>query len=369
MNLPGNSLPTPLRLLAIAFLGLLALAALAVGHPTAAGAKVKVVAKAAADAPEAVRVVAHTPEVAQRIEFFVDGRRQSVKRSVDWRHGRKGLLEVQPGRHRLTAVAIHPGGEVSRGVRIIRLARKQGGGKIGIRPAKPVSEPKPAPTPPSLPPGVLFDGGFDNGFESWHVQALDYRVSLFNSGAFSGGAAHFEVHGGDVEPETGSERAEVSGPTFHEGQDLYVRDTIRVPSSSSSSTEWQLIQQLRENDWGGSPGMAVFLEDDLEIEIGAGDGYPMYWEDTELEPNRWYDLVYRVYLSQDPKAGFVEVWLDGVQQKLLNGQSRMYGQTIQRSSNYLKTGVYRSESSTGTTVVEHDNVIVGTGYDAVMAAG
>ncbi|HEU5142020.1 MAG TPA: heparin lyase I family protein, partial [Solirubrobacterales bacterium] len=234
---------------------------------------------------------------------------------------------------------------------------------------KPVKEPAPSPDPTPLPPGVLFNGGFDDGFESWHVQALDYRVSLFSSGAFSGGAAHFEVHSGDVEPETGSERAEVSGPSFNEGQDLYVRDTIRVPSSSSSTTEWQLIQQLRENDWGGSPGMAVFLEDDLEIEIGAGDGYPMYWEDTELEPNRWYDLVYRVKLSQDSGTGFVEVWLDGVQQKLLNGQTRMYGQTIQRPSNYIKTGVYRSQSSTGTTVVEHDNVIVGTSYDAVIAAG
>ncbi|HEU5141808.1 MAG TPA: hypothetical protein VFU04_01495, partial [Solirubrobacterales bacterium] len=118
MNLASNSLPPRLRFPMVAFIGLLALAGVAVGQPAPADAKVKVVAKVAGDAPEAVRVVAHTPEVAQRIEFFVDGRKQGVKRSVNWRHGRKGLLEVQPGRHRLTAVAIHPGGEVSRGVRI-----------------------------------------------------------------------------------------------------------------------------------------------------------------------------------------------------------------------------------------------------------
>ncbi len=91
-------------------------------------------------------------------------------------------------------------------------------------------------------PGVLFDGNFDGGFGSWYVQSLDDRATLFSSGAFQGSqAARFEVQAADVEPDTGSRRSEVSGPTFNEGEDLYIRDAIRAatrtprPGRSSSS--------------------------------------------------------------------------------------------------------------------------------------
>lgn len=291
----------------------------------------------------------------------------------------RGAEHQRPGHHRVSALAIYRHGRVSRAARPIRLTRTSGAGaRIGVHTARRLDKPKsrkPLPNtetaePESqpLPPGVLFNGGFDNGWEGWHVQALDYRVSLFEDG-FSGSGAHFEVHDGDVEPETGSERAEVSGASFEEGQDLYVRDTIRVDSATDSHTDWQLIQQLREHDWCCSPGMAVFLDDDRQLSIGPGDGWEVFWEGPELQTDRWYDLVYRVKLSQDPSEGFVEVWLDGVQQTMYNGASRIYGQTIQRPRNYIKAGIYRSESSTGTTAVDHDNVIVGTSYDAVMAAG
>lgn len=363
--------------------GLLALAVLALSATAPAHGKVRVAAKVNANAP-AIRVVARASRVTKRVLFFVDGRRKGVRSSVGWKRGRKGVLRfkrLRPGRHRLVAVAVHPGGKRSRGAQMIKLQRrtakggKRGGKRIGLRPAQPVktesrpsAEPANSPEEP-LPPGVLFDGGFDDGFDSWHLQALSYRASTFNAGAFSGSAARFEVHQGDVEPETGSQRAEVSGPSFYEGQDLYVRDTVRVPSSSDPDADWQLIMQLRENDWCCSPGMAVFLTDAGELGIGAGDGSPMYWKGPELSPDRWYDLVYRVKLSQDSDEGFVEAWLDGAQQQMENGETRIHGQTIQRPSNYIKAGVYRSSSSTGTTVVDHDNVIVGTSYAAVMAAG
>jgi hypothetical protein len=367
-----------IRLLSLAA-GLLALAVMALSAAAPADGKVRVVAKVNPDGP-AVRVVARASQATKRVLFFVDGRRKGVRSSIGWKRGRKGVLKLnklRPGRHRLTAVAIHPRGKRSRGARTIRLGKRsfkrRGRSRIGLKPARKVEEPKrkkdaeAAESPAPLPPGVLFDGGFDDGFESWYVQALSYRVSI--GPGFSGNAARFEVHDGDVEPDTGSERAEVSGPSFYEGQDLYVRDTIRVPSSSNADTGWQLIQQLRENDWCCSPGMAVFLDDDRELSVGPGDGDETFWEGPELAPERWYDLVYRVKLSQDDDQGFVEVWLDGAQQQMDNGETRIYGQTIQRPSNYIKAGVYRSSSSTGVTVVDHDNVIVGTSYAAVMAAG
>ncbi|HET7121237.1 MAG TPA: heparin lyase I family protein [Solirubrobacterales bacterium] len=220
---------------------------------------------------------------------------------------------------------------------------------------------------PQQPSDILFQSGFEPAFEGWHVQSLSGRANLVDGSSFSGTAnARFEVREGDVEPETGSNRSEVSGPTFNAGQDIYVRDAIRVPSAATYNGSWQIIQQLHETEWGGSPGIAVFLDSDLGLQLGAGDGSPIYWNGPDLHPDRWYDLVYRVSLSQEPSAGFVEVWLDGVQQTLTGGGTRAYGQTIQTSQTYLKAGIYRSRSSSGTSIVEHDNIVVGTSLASVM---
>jgi hypothetical protein len=201
------------------------------------------------------------------------------------------------------------------------------------------------------------------------VQSLPGRASTSASNPFDGSrAARFEVRPGDVEPDTGSQRSEVSGPTFKEGEDLYIRDAIRIPRGNTFEGPWEIVQQLHEEDWNGSPGMAVFLDPGPAFRLGAGDGSPTYWTSSTLNEDRWYDLIYRVNLSQDAATGFVEVWLDGVQQSLANGQTRMYGQTIQMPETYLKAGIYRSKSSTGTSIVEHDSIVIGTSLAAVMGA-
>jgi Polysaccharide lyase len=229
--------------------------------------------------------------------------------------------------------------------------------------AAPVTKPAPVENPE-----ILFNGNFDAGFGGWHVQSLSYRATLVSSGAFQGSqAARFEVQSGDIEPETGSQRSEVSGPTFDEGEDLYIGDAIRIPSGNTYEGPWQIVQQLHEEDWNGSPGVAVFLDEERTLRLGPGDSSQTFWDSAPLQSDRWYDLVYRVNLSQDPGTGFVEVWLDGVQQRLDNGQTRIYGQTTQMPQTYLKAGIYRSKSSTGTSIVEHDAIAVGTSYAAVTA--
>jgi hypothetical protein len=233
--------------------------------------------------------------------------------------------------------------------------------------ATPEATPAPASSPE--PPGqLLFASNFDGSFRPWiDVQSLSARATISTAHPFAGsGAGRFEVQAGDVEPQTGDQRSEVSGPDFNAGEDIYVRDEIRVPNGYSFQGPWQLINQLHEEEWSGSPGIATFLEPNRAIRFGAGDGYPKYWQGPQLEPERWYTLVYRVNLSKDPTQGFVELWWDGVQQVLLNGSTRMYGETIQTSQTYIKAGIYRSRESTGTSIIEHDDIAVGTGMGAVM---
>ncbi|MEZ5079034.1 MAG: heparin lyase I family protein [Solirubrobacterales bacterium] len=201
----------------------------------------------------------------------------------------------------------------------------------------------------------------------WLRQALPGRIkrSRFKP-RFGGKAIRFEVRPGDVEPATGSGRAELSGPTFDEGDDIYVHDGIRVPRAASFRGPWQIVQQLHETDWGGSPGIAVFLDGDRRLRIAAGDGSPRFWRGPRLKPNRWYSLTYRVMLSGSSSAGFVEVWLNGVHRTVRGNRYRAVGQTIQTSRTYIKVGIYRSRSSTGRSVVEHSRVMVGTSLGAVL---
>lgn len=219
---------------------------------------------------------------------------------------------------------------------------------------------------PQLGDEVLFEATFEAGFSGWYVQSLKGRATTRTVDPFEGRrSARFEVRDGDVEPDTGSERSEVSGPTFNEGEDLYIRDAVLVSPSSTYTGPWQIIQQLHEEDWSGSPGMAVFLDSKRRLKIGAGDGSPTFWTSAKLRKDYWYDLIYRVKLSRKPSVGFVEVWLDGVRQSLRNGETRAHGKTIQGTQAYLKAGIYRSRSSRGTSIVEHDDIIVGTSLAAV----
>jgi hypothetical protein len=215
-------------------------------------------------------------------------------------------------------------------------------------------------TRPKTPGQVVFNSDFESAdFNGWLVQSLPGRARVVAKDAYEGKTdARFEVREGDVEPQTGSSRSEVSGPTFDAGEDLYIRDAIRVPAADTFRGPWQIIQQLHETDWGGSPGIAVFLNQNHSLKLGAGDGSPTYWRGPRLSEDKWHNLVYRVKLSRDPRVGFVEVWLDGRKRRLTNGHFRANGETIQAAQTYLKLGIYRSRDSHGTSVVEHDDVIV-----------
>ncbi|MDE3100176.1 MAG: RICIN domain-containing protein [Verrucomicrobiota bacterium] len=69
----------------------------------------------------------------------------------------------------------------------------------------------------------------------------------------------------------------------------------------------------------------------------------------------WQGFVLHVFLSTNWSQGYVELWVNGVQQTFYNGQTRWYGPTWdnvdgkwQDSYNKLKWGCYRSGSLDGT---------------------
>jgi Polysaccharide lyase len=220
---------------------------------------------------------------------------------------------------------------------------------------------------PTPGPPLIFDGSFGNELKNWYSQAISSRVSTVpDTGPGGGEAARFEVRDGDVEPQTGSQRAELVAPMFFdEGQDLYIHDEIRVPSGNTFDAPWQIIQQLHEDSSENSPGVAVFLENDHSLRISSGDSSIPYWDGPVLQTDRWYDLTYRVLLSQNENVGTIEVWLDGVPQRLANGATAIHGPTATARRTFFKTGIYRSRESTGTSVVEHGDLMIGSSLAAV----
>jgi hypothetical protein len=381
-------------LLLAALLGTLALAATA-----SAQVPVEIQVPSRIEAPSQARYAVQTSAPADRVAFYVDGHRRWVAVGAGGDFDRSGFLgDLAPGRHALT-VRARRGGRISTSHRrfLISSTKVKGKGKGKPAPApeetspapapeEPASapapeepapapeEPAPAPAPeepapaPAPSPSFLFSSSFES-FAGWYLQSLPGRATIVSGSAFHGSTnARFEVREGDVEPDTGSNRCEVSGPTFNEGQDIYVRDAIRIPAAATYNGSWQIIQQLHETEWGGSPGIAVFLNAEHVLQIGAGDGSPTFFKSSKLQTNRWYELIYRVNLSQSSSTGFVEVWLDGAQQKLLNGATRSYGQTIQTKHTYLKAGIYRGKSSTGTSLIEHDDIAVSTSLSAFLGS-
>jgi hypothetical protein len=235
-------------------------------------------------------------------------------------------------------------------------------------PAETTPPPVTLPEAPSPPAGqLMFNGSFSTGLTAWYLQAIASRITMV-TGDEGGHAARFEVRDGDIEPQTGSQRAELVAPMFFdEGQGLYIHDEIRVPAENTFKAPWQIIQQLHEDSSENSPGVAVFLENDHSLRISSGDSSVAYWKGPVLQPDRWYDLTYRVLLSQSPTVGTVEVWLDSVPQLMVNGSPTIHGSTATASRTFFKAGIYRSKSSTGTSIVEHGGLQIGSSRAAVEA--
>jgi Polysaccharide lyase len=206
----------------------------------------------------------------------------------------------------------------------------------------------------------IFASGFESdGFDDWvNVQALDRDVSLVRGGSFCGARhARFELRRGDVEPETGSSRAEVTGPRFHEGDELWFRQATKIRRGFPQEGKFQIVSQWKSGD--GSPPVAVFVTDGPRLAIKSGDFPTTRFWSAPIRTGSWYDLVTHVKFSRRPSAGFVEVWLNGRRRRTANGRKRAYGRTIKGSWGYVKLGYYRDRTHRGTGVVLHDNYLIG----------
>ncbi|HEX2160774.1 MAG TPA: heparin lyase I family protein [Thermoleophilaceae bacterium] len=302
-----------------------------------------------------LRVDASTPSRVAEVRFLVDGEHLHTEYETPY----TGVLDtsgLSAGLHKLRAVVVLRDGRA--------IVRNQ---TVAVRGAGSAGETSPA-AGGGCASNALFEGGFEGGLDEWgNVQALGPRATIVQGGSFCG-ARHgrFEVRAGDVEPDTDSNRAEVAGPSFSDGDDLWFRHATKLAAGFPREDKWQIVSQWRSGD--GSPPLALFVSDDLALSLRRGDApYTEFWRGP-VQTEVWTDLVFHIRFSRNPALGFVELWRDGRRQTMRNGAERMSGQTIKGSSGYVKLGYYRDPDHVGTGVVYHDNYLVGRSLADVAPA-
>lgn len=318
-----------------------------------------------------VRLVWETPVEGatisgSRVELEAEASRPSAVESVRFYSGRRlvetqyetpyeatlDATELRAGPHRLRAVAKLKSGRTVSARRTVRVAGAPGTSP-GAGPSLPVGDGNP-----------FFLAGFESGLSPFRtIQAeTDDRIrAVGNPGAFIGGqSARFEVRPGDEA--AGGNRAEVTGPSFDEGQAVFFRQAIRLAGTSALEDRWQQVVQYSTNG-EGSPALALFVigpEDGgrFRFELRRGDSSETYWRSPLLARDAWHDVAVRVRFSSSSN-GSVGVYLGGRPQTLTNGSQTASATTIEFGRAYYKTGVYRSSSHTGTSVVFHDHIMMG----------
>ncbi|HYH49238.1 MAG TPA: heparin lyase I family protein [Acidimicrobiia bacterium] len=214
-------------------------------------------------------------------------------------------------------------------------------------------------TPPSDDPdSSIFRGDFYRGVNiEWEEEQLSGESAklsieeLFPPLPFENYFGRFSLSSGDIRSEVSS------GLHLFEGEDVYFRFLLRLskgfPVEESPSVWGELIWQLHQDGGSGSPPLALHIRD-----TGAGryaledTNGTVWWLGPEIDSETWHEFEIRVKHSQNSEIGFVEVWMDGIKQKMSNGLTRRYGKTMLDEYNYPKTGYYRDDDMVGSGSVD-----------------
>lgn len=196
-----------------------------------------------------------------------------------------------------------------------------------------------------------------------------------------------------AEISAGSKRAEFSQALLGDGS---TKLKLAVPSTPKGSTEeiwfgWRSLfgkdivvssshsndgnyMQLKGDSSCGGPAIGMTIKYG-RLTLRSEQYLPQYndiaWNGPALSTllDAWHSFVLHVKFSKDASVGYLEVWLDGAPQTLINGQKRLYFQTVCTNDTYIypKLGTYGMDSATGGGPYHwFESPRIGTTYDAVV---
>lgn len=200
---------------------------------------------------------------------------------------------------------------------------------------------------------------------------------VFNDPRRDLGTARFELRPGLLYSD-GTPRSEMyaiplygTQPDYiEEGDDLYIGWSVKPVVQVSTATCWQVLTQFKQRvgpGAGGSPPLALEISgsgDRIRFKRNLSPSVDYWWDQAAGYRNKWTDFVAHVKFSKDPAVGFVELWVNGTQRTLTNGQLRMSGGTMDPSGqpSYMKVGYYRDPSCNSTGANNVNGVRIGATY-------
>jgi uncharacterized protein (TIGR03382 family) len=204
-----------------------------------------------------------------------------------------------------------------------------------------------------------FESGNLNQWTGTQVVSTD-RLQIVNDPVHQGKfALRVLVKQGDNPINASGNRNELfqEGRT-EEGAEAYYRWSTMFAPDFPSADDWQLFAQWHQpEDCCGSPPIQFYVYGE-ELRLTVSTAQTEVWR-APLRRGVWHDFVLHVRFSDDPKAGFIELWYDG--QHVLD---KTYAAT--RANDYLKLGLYRSASIQQDGVLYQDGMVRGDRLEDVM---
>jgi hypothetical protein len=167
----------------------------------------------------------------------------------------------------------------------------------------------------------------------------------------------------------GAQRAEIEPnvDNFTEGQDRYIRLTVRLaPGFPIDTDTWQLITQFK-NEGTGSPPLELRIGKGNFILSGGADapGGSKNFDKT-IAPavvGKVTTLVLHVKFSSNSSTGVVDAWVDG--QQKVSGYHPAAGTLYRGDYSYWKLGLYRDRSISKPATYELSDARLGDSYASV----
>lgn len=145
------------------------------------------------------------------------------------------------------------------------------------------------------------------------------------------------------------------------GSEYYYRWSTMFDSTFPSAKTWQLFTQWHHDGNSGSPPVEFLVYgEEIRLNIGGNPG-TIVWR-TPLVRGQWQDFIFHVKWSPDSSVGFVELYLNG---KLVLPKRNIATQ-FSGQLNYLKVGLYRSDTVAQTGIVYHDGWTMARSLEDVL---
>ncbi|MBN1209684.1 MAG: polysaccharide lyase [Myxococcaceae bacterium] len=145
------------------------------------------------------------------------------------------------------------------------------------------------------------------------------------------------------------------------GSEYYYRwSTMFAPDYPSAKT-WQLFAQWHHYGCCGSPPIQFIVNGEEMILAAVGQ---VVWK-APLVRGMWNDFIFHVKWSPDAREGFIELYRNGK----LEAPKTFVATMFPNDFNYIKLGLYRNSTIAQDGVVFHDDFVMATTLEDVLASG